>query len=103
MYDPGSQMGNQMGNVGPGSWEYQNEVQAIRDGDMEALRQRDLWRAEQREGRQIAGQLGARAGLLWLIIIAGFVGGAAFFGIPGLIIGTVLGITTASIVNRRIR
>ena len=99
MYDPD----NQMGNIGPGTWEYQNEVQAIRDGNTEAMRQRDLWYAQEYEGRQVARELGGRASLVWLLIIIGFVGGAALFGIPGLIIGTILGISAAVFISRRIR
>ena len=99
MYDPD----NQMGNIGPGTWEYQNEVQAIRDGDMEAMRQRDLWYAEQRAGRQVARELGGRASLLWLLIIVGFVAGAALFNVVGMIVGTVLGISVAAFINRRIK
>lgn len=99
MYDPD----NQMGNTGPGSWEFQNEVQAIRDGDAEAMRQRDLWYVQRYEGRQVARELGGRASLLWLIIIVGFIAGAALFGVTGVIVGTVLGVIVAAFINRRIR
>jgi hypothetical protein len=99
MHDPD----NQMGNIGPGTWEYQNEVQAIRDGDMEAMRQRDLWYAQEYAGREVARELGGRASLVWLLIIVGFVAGAALFNVAGMIIGTVLGIIVASLISRRIR
>lgn len=101
-----------IGQDGPGTYPYQNDVQEITQANTDAMRQRDLWYRQQENGRMVARSLGRRACAVWAIIIAcwsvGFMIGTNFNGtgtggsLGGMAVGTVVGLWLASKVNRRI-